>query len=229
LSIFEGIDRVRILSARKVIDLMEMRASRPVQGQAIRGPVDKLKVDGVAVTRRTRLELPENLSIEAWKHVGEQIFLIINSSAWWIGDWLLFGKDKYPNRYKRAMQETALDYQTLRNYAWVAGRFSPSRRRDGLSFQHHIEVASLPDSDQDGWLDRAAASGWSRNEFRAMLRAGREEKVAVIEAQTTLQLKVSKQRKEDWEEAAYKAGHTFTEWAAEILDAACPSDQGDIA
>ena len=41
-----------------------------------------------------------------------------------------------------------LDYQTLRNYAWVARRFAMSRRRDTLSFGHHAEVPALPEPEQ---------------------------------------------------------------------------------
>ena len=48
-----------------------------------------------------------------------------------------------------------LDYQTLRNYAWVARRFPAGRRRAGVSFAHHAEVARLPEPEQDYWLRRA--------------------------------------------------------------------------
>ncbi len=34
--------------------------------------------------------------------------------------------------------------------AWVARRFPVSRRRDTVSFQHHAEVAALPEPEQHG-------------------------------------------------------------------------------
>jgi len=107
---------------------------------------------------------PERLSLADWKRIGEQIFLISNSSSWWLGDWLVYGQDKFPDRYRIAISEAKLDYQTLRNHAWVARKFPLSRRRDTLSFQHHLEVAALPEADQDIWLERAACFKWSKAE-----------------------------------------------------------------
>src|SRR5437588_8464809 len=96
---------------------------------------NRLKVNGAARTRRTSLELPAQLPMETWKHIGIQISTIYDSVTWWLGDWLIYGEDKYPDRYVRAIKETSFNYQTLRNYAWVARRFPPSRPRDRLSFQ----------------------------------------------------------------------------------------------
>jgi hypothetical protein len=48
-----------------------------------------------------------------------------------------------------------------------------SRRRDKLSFQHHAEVAPLPEPDQDLWLNRAERLGWSLSELRRQLRNAR--------------------------------------------------------
>ncbi len=52
---------------------------------------------------RTGLVLRAGLPIDTWKLAGERISQICEASAWWIGDWLLFGKDKYPDRYRRAI------------------------------------------------------------------------------------------------------------------------------
>ena len=85
--------------------------------------------------------------------------MVAGSCAWWIGDWLLFGQQAYGQRYKAAAEETGFDYQTLRNYAWVASRFELSRRRDSLSFQHHAEVCALSNEQQEAWLDLASERG----------------------------------------------------------------------
>jgi len=45
------------------------------------------------------------------------------SSAWCLGDGLIAGQAAYGSRNRDAIGRTGLDYQTLRNYAWVAGRF----------------------------------------------------------------------------------------------------------
>lgn len=62
--------------------------------------------------------------------------------------------------------DAPLDYQTLRNYAWVARGFASSRRRDTLSFGHHAEVAALPEPEQDYWLRQAEEHHWPVKQLR---------------------------------------------------------------
>jgi hypothetical protein len=195
--------------------------------QAARTQPGRLRVDRIALTKRTALSLPENLPLDSWKQIGEQIHVISDASAWWIGDWLRFGRDKYPDRYKRAIGETALEYQTLRNYAWVAGRFDASRRRDGLSFQHHLEVAALPQDQQDLWLERAEQSGWSRNDLRAQLRYYRDDVAAVRPLPMAgVQLRIPVERRQLWQDAATKAELDLQEWMSAALDLAAKTELG---
>lgn len=35
----------------------------------------------------------------------------------------MYGQAAYTGRYRDAIEQASLDYQTLRNYAWVARRF----------------------------------------------------------------------------------------------------------
>jgi hypothetical protein len=193
--------------------------------EAAKNQDGRLRVDRVALTKRTALLLPENLPLDSWKQIGEQIYVISDASAWWIGDWLRFGRDKYPDRYKRAIGETSLEYQTLRNYAWVAGRFDVSRRRDALSFQHHLEVAALPEDEQDLWLERAERSGWSRNDLRAQLRYYRDSGAAGRPLpMSALQLRVPGERRQLWENAATKAQLGLQEWMSAALDLAARNE-----
>jgi hypothetical protein len=195
--------------------------------QAARNQPGRLRVDRLALTKRTALSLPENLPLDSWKQIGEQIHIISDASAWWIGDWLRFGRDKYPDRYKRAIGETALEYQTLRNYAWVAGRFDASRRRDGLSFQHHLEVAALPQDQQDLWLERAEQSGWSRNDLRAELRCYRDDPAATQSLpMAAVQLRIPAERRQLWQDAAARADLELQEWMSAALDLAAKTELG---
>src|SRR5262249_39478449 len=86
-----------------------------------------------------------------------------------------YGQAAYAGRYREAVERTGLDYQTLRNYAWVAGRFELSRRREALSFGHHAEVAALPGPEQDFWLRKAEEVGWPVMPMRREVRGGRAE------------------------------------------------------
>jgi len=181
-------------------------------------PNGRLSIDHEALTTRTSLRLSEQLSIDSWGRVGRQISLIHNSSTWWLGDWLIYGESKYPDRYRRALADSFLDYQTLRNYAWVARRFTANRRRSNLSFQHHAEVASLEAAEQDRWLDIAESNGWSKSRLRRELRPP----VCAIARNHPVQLKIEIEgdQRLRWEKAAAEAKSDLMEWIAAMLDAA---------
>ncbi|MFD6551006.1 LmbU family transcriptional regulator [Streptomyces sp. NPDC058398] len=143
----------------------------PVQGDVVLSFVGSR-----ATVQKSGMVLPPHLPERSWERIGANLRELANSSAWWLADWLLYGEDTYGwRRYKEAIERTGLDYQTLRNYAWVARRFEHHRRHDGLSFAHHAEVTRLSPPEQDYWLRRAEQQKWSRNELRRALRAGLAE------------------------------------------------------
>ncbi|MBP2329768.1 hypothetical protein JOF56_010153 [Kibdelosporangium banguiense] len=174
------------------------------------------------MTRRTSLTLPATIPLDEWRRIGRQIFAISESSTWWLGDWLIYGQANYPDRYKRAITETGLDYQTLRNYAWVARQFPPERRRDTVSFQHHAELASLPAGHQDEWLDQAEKSGWSRNELRNRLKASRKalrgSSAPKPDEVLRLQVNVIPDQQQRWQDAAATTDQDLLTWIASVLD-----------
>ncbi len=215
-------------------------------------PVDlgllRIGIDGATVPERTGLQLPRQLSFDRWLQIGKQLTVVVDTSTWWLGDWLAYGQDNYGDHYKDAIERTSLDYQTLRNYAWVARRFSPSRRRDKLSFAHHAEVAALDEPEQDFWLRKAESLHWSRNNLRRELRASLRERkngkattAAVLladkqpeseapgrrqESARTLSLPVSLDQFERCEQAASKQNRKLEEWALLVLDREARKGEG---
>jgi hypothetical protein len=81
------------------------------------------------LANRVGLRFSEKLTFEGWERAGKQISRVVDSSAWWLGDWVVIGQAHFADRYKLAMDAVGLDYQTIRNYVWVARRFGMSRRR----------------------------------------------------------------------------------------------------
>ncbi len=97
----------------------------------------------------------------------------LQSAAWSIGDWLVFGDRKWgrqlimdggefdpktPNRipshlFDSAIESTGLDRQTLSQYASVCRAISYDQRRSDLSFSHHRVLAPLNDKQRGQWLD----------------------------------------------------------------------------
>lgn len=173
------------------------------------------------LTTKVGLHIPTGLAFEEWERAGRQLSGLLNSSSWWLGDWLVYGKDHYADRYERGIRAAGLQYQTLRNYAWVSRRFELHRRRPALSFQHHAELASLPAEEQEVWLERAEEMKWSTKQLRNAIRAQREgipQQKDAVEA--TSQLAVPDNRLEWWHRAAAQSGTELREWVMATLDAA---------
>jgi hypothetical protein len=178
---------------------------------------EPFKVRG-AVPSRIGMRFDARLPFEDWQRLGKHLSMHANASIWWLGDWVAFGKEKYGRRYRRAVAITGLDYQTLRNYAVVARRFEMSRRRDKLSFQHHAAVCALPEEEQDRWLERAEACGWTRNQLRRRLRAEQAGTSSEGRDPELLRLLVEPLRKRRWCEAAAKTGCELDVWIIRALD-----------
>jgi hypothetical protein len=173
------------------------------------------------------LQVPPDIDFNAWAALGSRIAGLASACAWCLGDWLVFGERAYGERYRTALEATALDYQTLRNYAWVARRIPMARRRESLSLQHHAEVAALPDAEQDLWLLRAERLRWSRNELRRRLKAARtlsaggDERGAVL-----LRVEVTSDRERRWRRAAEAHDENLADWVRRAVDAAADAVLG---
>jgi hypothetical protein len=119
-----------------------------------------------------------DLAVSEWVEQGRCLGAIGRGSAWWIGDWVRYGSARYGDKYAAASQVTGYDVQSLMNMSYVASRFDASRRRPGLSFSHHAELAGLLPEDQELWLDRAEVGGLSVRALRAELRQARQRSAA---------------------------------------------------
>lgn len=178
-------------------------------------------------TTRVGLQVPVALAFEKWQRVGVQISKVANSSAWCLGDWLVYGQREYRDRYLHAIAESGLDYQTLRNYAWVARKFELERRRHTLSFQHHVEVSSLAPKEQDRWLDLAEEFHWSRNDLRKNIRTHRQQDGRSDTPKESLPtLSVAADRVQRWRQAAELSSETFEHWVLRALDETAAADLG---
>jgi hypothetical protein len=158
------------------------------------------------------------LPFEWWTAVGARLGVHANANAWWLGDWLAYGRMKYGRRYKEAIAGTGLGYQTLRNYAMVARRYEPSRRRADVSFQHHAELVALPDDVQDRWLAAAAESGWSKAELRRRVRASLGPVGLRGVTTVTVRVPVEASREQRWREAAAHSRSDLGAWIVRALD-----------
>jgi hypothetical protein len=197
------------------------RTERQVPARPKVGAAELDGRDGQVLISRIGLRFPSSLTYDKWERAGVQLAGILDSSAWCLGDWLVCGQENYADRYVRAIDAAALDYQTLRNYAWVARRFPLSQRRVALSFQHHAEVASLDTAAADRWLDRAERAGWSRNELRRQLRGNRRGDPSQGAPNAPIPpLPAARDRVDRWRAAARRSNDGLENWIVGILDRA---------
>lgn len=139
------------------------------------------KLKGVDFTP-LELRLRADLSMEDWAEVGRRLCRSDRVMQWWLGDWARFGAGdqnapgwrKY-GRLKEFAEANGLDYQTLRNLAWVSGRVELSRRRDSVEWTKHAEVAALPPKEQEKWLAKTDKEELPRAELRRQIRQSQAE------------------------------------------------------
>lgn len=130
---------------------------------------------GPAPARRTHVSLiawaPDgDLDFNAWILEGRRIGGVARGSAWWVGDWLDYGTEKWGERYTKASKITGYDPKTLRNLRYVAAHIPPSLRRDDLTWSHHALLAALMPDAQRRWLERAATDRLTVDDLRLELR-----------------------------------------------------------
>ncbi len=111
------------------------------------------------------------LARHEWLMVGRRLGGISRCNQWWLGDWVRYGAEKWGEKYTQAAKITGYDPRSLANMASISAAFESSRRRDDLTWSHHVAVAALPEAEQELWLDRAAAENLSVADLRTELRA----------------------------------------------------------
>jgi hypothetical protein len=158
---------------------------------------------------------------QGWEAKGRLIAAQANQTMWDLGDWLNEAEEKWGEKYKRAAEITGLAVQTLKNAAYVAGRFESSRRRDELSVGHHQLVAAIPANSARMWLDLAVEHEWSVRELQAELRDVKQLPPGQPEVVVTIfKLTVPTEHEERWRAAAEHRGLDVEDWLVAVADEA---------
>jgi hypothetical protein len=124
----------------------------------------------VRITETSLVIADPDFPFEDYTQLGILLAAWHRSSCWWIGDWILHGEGTYGEKCAQATEATKLSPGTLMNYASVCRRVPRSRRRIGLPFSVHAEVASLEPVEQKEWLAIAERDDLRQAELRVALR-----------------------------------------------------------
>lgn len=150
---------------------MTGKTTDPVVRGAVIGAANAISEPSLRRTlHRTSLDLPDDLTFDEWQAFGVHILSAGESLMWWIGDWLNHGERLYGDTYTQAAEWTQLDYSTLAHAKSVSKAIAPCRRRQNLSWSHHVEVAPLDADAQEQVLADAEREGWTVRAVRDVVR-----------------------------------------------------------
>ena len=76
----------------------------------------------------------------------------------------------------------------------------------------------MPVGEQDRWLDLSAGQGWSRNELRRNLRAGRETGRLPVRTVALPRMRIPPEHLVRWRAAAEQVNQDFEEWLVASLE-----------
>jgi hypothetical protein len=145
------------------------------------------------------LRLSKDLTFDEWSAIASSFGKALQTAAWCIGDWLVYGERKWgqqllldgdefdpdaPNRipshaYDAAVSATGLDRQTLSQYAGVCRKIPMEERRLHVSFGHHRILAPLPPAKRLEWW--ALLDSESKKELPSVKRLALSVRCAVDE------------------------------------------------
>ncbi len=111
------------------------------------------------------------LTWDEWEQVGNTLLTLDKSLNFWIGDWVLYGENKWGEMYAQAQAITGWNYDRLARAKWVASKVPCWLRTQQLSWTAHLAVAALTTDKQKEWLDKAEAEGMHSAELKKAIKA----------------------------------------------------------
>jgi hypothetical protein len=121
-----------------------------------------------------RIHNPEKVPFEDYLEMGRLFGMANRQLMWVIGDWLNIVEKVYPDRYSQATEATGLNRQTLMNRSSICGRIPIERRRLGVGFSIHADLAYLEPKEREKWLDLVKKNDWDRETLREHRKNARE-------------------------------------------------------
>lgn len=146
-------------------------------GVVTRGEAEPIQI-GCFTLGSVGMEVSGQPSFVEWERVGDFIQRTVKASKFWLADWLRYGSSRadWADRLSQAVDVTGLSAKTLQNVRAV-GAIDKSRRRDGVEFGLHAEVAGLEPEQQTEWLEKCSAGGWDRRVLRNAIKASHRLRV----------------------------------------------------
>ena len=121
------------------------------------------------------LAIPEGTEYSQWLWMGRNLVTQKNHIDWLIADWVVFGREKFPEQVELALADVVDDDRHLKRLERTVRAFPPHLRHAGLSFDHHAHVASLPVQEALPLLREAGEMRTSLRRFALIARDYKED------------------------------------------------------
>lgn len=126
--------------------------------------------------------LPPGLPYDQYESLCVMMWQVHEVTRFAIGDLIAYGEDNYDSDiYLQAVAMTGLSKNTLENYASASRLVPPQRRRPKVSHSIHVEVKSLPASDQKRILLQAEREDLTKEAVRGLVREAKGKPADPIE------------------------------------------------
>ena len=126
---------------------------------------------------RIGLEFVGDVSEEEYEIFGQTLLQIDTAYQWIVGDYLAYGVKNNYGMAKDFAEALGRSEGTINNWVSVSRQVRFSRRRENLSFKHHVEVAALSSDEQEHWLHQASENGWSAARLNKEINGATSSKV----------------------------------------------------
>lgn len=118
------------------------------------------------------------VTLRQWRNALKRCHgLNSTSSPFWVGDLLVYGERHLGVKLALAAQYSGLRIGALQQSFDTARSVDRARRRPGVSFEIHSEVARLPPDEQDVWLRVARTECLTLADLRRQLDASTRRRV----------------------------------------------------
>ncbi len=124
------------------------------------------------------LSLPEGIGHEDWRAMGLGLARERRASdiEWRIGDWAARADGDFAT-LAEAAGIVGESLGNVKKYVSAAKAWPKVRRRTGVDFHLHLEVAALPEAERERLLEAAGAEGWTRAQMREAVRGARDREL----------------------------------------------------
>lgn len=118
------------------------------------------------------LNIPEEVSYHDWLILGRSLATQKRQLDWFLGDWIAFGRERFPEQIELALADISDDPRNIRLIEKTARTFPPHLRNAALTFEHHAHVADMPVQEALPLLRDASERNLTAKQLRteAMLR-----------------------------------------------------------